>query len=83
MPEHLQPVIEFAYLTGWRKGEILGLTWDRVDFDAGIVRLEPGTTKNREGRVFPFDALPPLADLLRRQRQRTKGFERERATIVP
>jgi integrase len=27
-----------------------------VDFQAGYVRLEPGTTKNREARVFPFTA---------------------------
>ncbi len=42
----------------------------------------PGTKHdNEEGRVFPFDALPPLAELLKRQRERTTALERERAII--
>jgi len=52
LPSYLKPVIAFAYHSGWRKGEILGLTWDRVDLKERIVRLEPGETKNNEGRVF-------------------------------
>jgi integrase len=51
LPEYLGPIVTFAYTYGWRKGEILGLTWDRVDFVAGTVRLDPGSTKNREGRT--------------------------------
>jgi hypothetical protein len=35
---------------GWRKSEILGLKVKQVDFLAGTIRLEVGTTKNREGR---------------------------------
>jgi integrase len=51
LPAPLSHVLEFAFTYGWRKSEVLGLTWDRVDFQAGTVRLDPGTTKNREGRV--------------------------------
>jgi integrase len=51
LPTYLKPVALFAYTFGWRKGEILGLTWDRVALAAGTVRLDPGTTKNREGRT--------------------------------
>lgn len=54
LPEWVQPVADFAYITGWRKGEILTLQWRQVDFEAGNVRLEAGTTKNREARQFPF-----------------------------
>lgn len=55
LPEPLRPVIEFAYITGWRiASEILRLEWRQVDFMAGEVRLDAGTTKNREGRVFPM-----------------------------
>src|SRR5207247_10603811 len=61
LPHYLKPVARFAYLTGWRKGEILRLQWQQVDLDAGTVRLEPGTTKNDEGRLFLFAALPDLA----------------------
>jgi integrase len=61
----------FAYLTGWRiQSEILPLQWRHVDLKAGTVRLDPGTTKNRDGRLFPFgDRLPELRDLLEAQRR--------------
>ncbi len=55
LPDHLRPVIEFAYITGWRiASEVLPLEWRQVDLQAGEVRLDAGTTKNREGRVFPL-----------------------------
>jgi hypothetical protein len=44
--------------------------------------LEPGTTKNNEGRVLPFFALPALADLMVRQRQRTSVVEQAHQAIV-
>ena len=81
--EPLRPVVRFAYLTGWRKGEILSLTWGQVDFEAGVARLEPGRTKNREGRTFPFKALPDLQVLLEQQRERTRAIEKRRGQIIP
>jgi integrase len=55
LPEPLRPVIEFAYITGWRiPSEVLTLEWRQVDFKADEVRLDPETTKNRAGRVFPM-----------------------------
>lgn len=67
LPPALQPVIEFAYLTGWRlTAEVLPLEWRQVDFMAGEVRLDPGTTKNRDGRTFPLT--DDLRALLERQR---------------
>src|SRR2546427_4993525 len=84
LPGALKPVVEFAYLTGWRiPSEVLRLTWAQVDFNAGIVRLEPRTTKNDEGRAFPFDALPALQRLLEKQRNRTKTLERATGRIIP
>ncbi len=53
LPAEPQPVITFAYITGWRlASEVPHLEWRHVDFESGEVRLDPGTTKNREGRVF-------------------------------
>jgi len=48
-------VIQFAYITGWRiASEVLPLEWRQIDFKAGEIRLDPETTKNRAGRVFPM-----------------------------
>lgn len=66
LPAELQPVVSLTYITGWRMAdEVLPLEWRQVDFDAGDVRLEPGTTKNKEGRTFPFTA--ELRDVLKAQ----------------
>jgi len=83
LPDWYAPAIEFAWRTGWRIGEVKSLTWAQVDFRAGIVRLEPGTTKNREGRSFPFAAFPALAKLLKTQRKRTDTWQKAHDRIVP
>lgn len=82
LPADLRPVVTFAYLTGWRKNEILSLDWRQVDFSAGTITLDPGTTKNRDGRVFPFNALPELKQLLDAQRTATTALERAEAVII-
>ncbi len=61
----------------------MSLRWTQVDFKAGVVRLEVGSTKNDEGRVLPFHVLPALADLLRKQRERTDRKERLHDRVVP
>jgi integrase len=49
---HLADFIQLGLHTGMRKGEILGLTWDRVDFDERIVYLTDKDQKNgRYGSV--------------------------------
>src|SRR5262249_48142208 len=73
----------FLHLTGWRTGEARGLMWPQVDFAAGVLRLEPGTTKNGDGRTFPFAALPAHATLLREQRGATRAIERKTGQIIP
>lgn len=35
---------------GWRISELLGLRVGQIDPDTRTIRLDPGTTKNREGR---------------------------------
>jgi integrase len=70
LPDALQPVVTFAYLTGWRiDSEVLTREWRHVDFEANEIRLDPGETKNGEPRVFPLtDDLRAL--LLARQAAR-------------
>lgn len=73
LPDDLRPLVEFAYITGWRKSEVVSLEWRQVDFTAGEVRLEPGTTKNKEGRTFPFTArLRALLEAQRAEADRLK-----------
>ena len=83
LPDWYAAPIEFAWRTGWRIGEVKSLTWAQVDFKAGTVRLEPGTTKNREGRIFPFAAFPALARLIKAQRRRTELWQKANGKIVP
>jgi len=55
LPDALAAVVTFAFHTGWRlQSEILPLEWRQVDFTAGQIRLNAGTTKNGDGRVFPM-----------------------------
>jgi integrase len=74
LPDDVRPVVEFAYITGWRmKSEVLSLEWRQVDFKAGTVRLEPGTTKNKDGRTFPMTkALRALLDAQHAEHERLK-----------
>ncbi len=54
--EPLNRFVLFAFLTAWRYDEIRNLKWSNVDFEREEIRLEPGTTKNGEGRAFPMTA---------------------------
>lgn len=50
----MRTFVELGATYGWRRGEILGLRCQQVDFTAGVARLETGTTKNRHGREVPL-----------------------------
>ena len=54
-----------------------------MDDKAGVIRQEPGTTKNSEGRTFPFAKLPELAAMLGEQRAATLALGREQERIIP
>lgn len=83
LPEPLRAPVRFAFWTGWRRGEVLSLQWSAVDWTAGVVRLAPGRTKNKEGREFPFRALPQLEALLKAQREATRALEKKSRRIIP
>ena len=63
--EYLRDVVLFAYLTGWRKGEIIGLQWANVNRSGAVIRLEPAQTKNRTVRVLALQG--EMAALIERR----------------
>ena len=50
LPAYLKGFLTFGYMTGWRKEEVAGLTWDRVDLKERTVSLKASQTKNKEAR---------------------------------
>jgi integrase len=59
---------------------VLTLEWRQVDLGNGTVALDPGKTKNREGRTFVMTT--ELRQLLESQRNRTSELERQRGRIL-
>lgn len=47
----LRTFIALAFSFGWRAGELMGLRVRQVDLAERTIRLEPGSTKNGEGRT--------------------------------
>jgi integrase len=51
--DHIKPIVTVAVHTGMRKGEVLGLRRDQVNFDQGTITLTD--TKNSERRDIPMN----------------------------
>ena len=54
LPDELKPLLAIGYATGMRSAEIRNLRWEQVDFLGGVLRLNPGETKNNLGRTAPL-----------------------------
>ena len=57
-PDHLYPIVVLALNTGMRKGELLHLQWEDVDFRRGTITVRNRRdfhTKNYEDRVIPMN----------------------------
>jgi integrase len=54
LPQELKALFVCGYVTGMRKGELTGIQWSQVDFEAGLITLEKGTTKNDDARSVPL-----------------------------
>ena len=68
LPAPWQDILDLAYYSGWRKNEILGLTWDEIDEAGGVIRLSPARSKTLVGRILPISH--PIAEALARRRAR-------------
>lgn len=66
LPAPLDLMVSFAFRTGWRRGELIGLTWEMVSKEE--IRLPD--SKNGEGRTLPLTAeLQEIVNRLRRLRE--------------
>ena len=52
LPDHVKVPLIIGYWTGMRAGEIVMLRWEQIDLERGLLRLEPGTTKNNQGKTY-------------------------------
>jgi integrase len=71
-PASYQDVLDFAYYSGWRRNEILKLTWNEIDLRGEVIRLSARRSKTKTGRMLPIST--PLRQVLeRRIRVRARG----------
>ena len=77
LPSDIADAVRFARMTGWRRGEVTGLLWSQVDWDADVnhgSQIEPGPnacititeeqTKGGDARLFPLRGAEELTELL-------------------
>src|SRR4051812_12674720 len=54
LPDHQRIILVIGYHLGLRRGEILLLRWDQVDWQHNVIRLERKQTKTKHTRVAPL-----------------------------
>jgi integrase len=85
LPEHWRPYFDFAFRTGLRAGEQIGLKPDDIDWEKGLLHIRraitvdadrkriEGTTKNRYSRRT-IKLTPAMIESLEEQRRIRSGF---------
>lgn len=64
---HLYLFVVLAYSTAGRATAVLDLTWDRVDFEAGVIRLGTGERRTKGRATVPITESAQVALLEARQ----------------
>jgi integrase len=54
LPHHTRSIVEIAFWTGMRRGEIVSLTWDKVDIENRMIRLGAKDTKEGRAKKVPI-----------------------------
>ncbi|MGQ0557481.1 MAG: tyrosine-type recombinase/integrase [Nitrospiraceae bacterium] len=84
LPIYLRPVMKAGYLMGWRiQSELLPLEWKHIDFKLGIITIPIGSTKNGEGRTYPFGKFPELLTLFQARWKEREELQRARGIVIP
>ena len=82
LPQDLQLAVTIAYTYGWRmQDEVLALELRQLDLAEGTLRLDPGETKNDDGRVIYLT--PELAAMLPAHLERVQALGRELGRVIP
>ena len=82
LDDDLQVAVSIAYTFGWRmQSEVLSLEQRQLNLEAGTLTLDPGQTKNGEGRIVRLT--PELHIMLTEQVARVKALERQANRIIP
>jgi integrase len=82
LSEDLQAAVTVAYSYGWRtQSEVLPLERRQLDLEAETLRLDPGRTKNGDGRLVYLT--PELKTLLSAQLERVKALEKKLGRVIP
>jgi len=55
LPKHARDIVQTAFHTGMRRGEVVNLTWDRVNLIERKIILEADQTKTGERREIPIN----------------------------
>jgi integrase len=62
LPDNLKPIVEFAILTGQRKSAVVGLRWDKINWQEG-----EATIINKGGGAHTFPLSPAAVQLILEQ----------------
>jgi integrase len=75
----MRALLECGYTYGWRHEELLDLRGRQVDLLAGTIRLDPGTTKNDQGREVSMtrSVRELLTECVRNKQPEAHVFTRE------
>lgn len=70
IPEHLKGLVEFAYWTGWRSGQIKKLEWSMVSIKERKISVPGSITKNK--RPHKIHLNDPLLEVIRDRHSQTR-----------
>jgi integrase len=64
--DHVKPIFLVLFYTGFRKGDVIGLRWEHVNFDFGLISkvIEKTAEKKPDEQHFPI--AQPLMDVLKK-----------------